>query len=73
MPYKALHIVAFIFLIIGGLNWLAVGLGYNVVEMILGKESVVSHVIYILVGIAAIYEVLMHKSNCRMCTAEIKK
>ncbi len=73
MPYKSIHMATFILLAVGGLNWLAVGLGYNLVEMILGKESVLSHFVYILVGLSAIYEIGTHTWNCRTCVEEKKK
>ena len=33
---KILHMVAFILLVVGGLNWLLVAFGYNLVDMIFG-------------------------------------
>lgn len=69
MGNKGLHMVAFLLLVIGGLNWLAVGLfGWDVGQLFGGMEAVVSRVIYVLVGLSAIYEVAMHKSNCKMCS-----
>ena len=60
--------VAFILLVIGGLNWLLVGVaGWDIGELFGGQGEIISRVIYVLVGIAAIYEVATHKSNCRMC------
>lgn len=64
---KSLHIVAFILLVIGGLNWLLVAFNYNLVNMIFGSMPSVEQVIYILVGLSAIYEVAMHKKNCKVC------
>jgi uncharacterized membrane protein YuzA (DUF378 family) len=46
--------VALAILIIGGLNWLLVGLGYNVIQAIFGADSVILRLIYILVGVCAI-------------------
>lgn len=66
---KGMHVVAFILLVVGGLNWLLIGLGgWNLVTMIFGSlgEGAV-RIVYILVGLAAIWEVAMHKSNCKMC------
>lgn len=63
---KYIHIVAFLLLVVGGLNWLAVGFGYNVVEMLLGMGSA-ANAVYMLVGAAAVYEIIMHKSTCKMC------
>jgi len=52
-----LLIIAAILLIIGGLNWLLVAFGVNVVEAIFGTvgTSILTKLIYILVGLAAIY------------------
>lgn len=64
---KALHLVSFILLVIGGLNWLLTAFGWNVVEAIFQEGTLLTKVIYILVGLAAIYEVATHKKNCRAC------
>lgn len=62
--------VTFILLVVGGLNWLLVGLfGWDVGEVFGGQSAMVSRAIYILVGLSAIYEVLTHKKNCRACDA----
>lgn len=64
---KGLHIIAFILLVIGGLNWGLTALGYNVVSAILGSWPTVEKVVYVLVGLSAIYEIAIHKKVCRMC------
>ncbi|OHA26658.1 MAG: hypothetical protein A3C06_01725 [Candidatus Taylorbacteria bacterium RIFCSPHIGHO2_02_FULL_46_13] len=64
-----LHMVAFILLIVGGLNWGLTAIGFNVVSMIFGSWPIVEQIIYILVGVAAIYEVVTHKQNCKNCAA----
>lgn len=65
-----LHIITFILLVIGGLNWLAVGLlQIDLVAWLFGgMDMLASRAIYVLVGVSAIYEVVMHKSNCKTCT-----
>jgi len=63
---KALHMVAFILLVIGGLNWLLVAFNYNLVESLLGTGTL-AMVVYFLVGLSAILEAVTHKSNCRHC------
>ena len=68
---KALHIVSFILLIIGGLNWLLVAFGWNLVDSIFGAGTIVSKAIYILVGIAAIIEVVTHGKNCKTCSTKV--
>lgn len=53
---KALKIIALILVIIGGLNWGLVGLfDFDLVAAIFGAMSVISRIIYILVGLSAIY------------------
>jgi len=74
---KALHMVAFILTVIGGLNWGLVGLGYfassnwNVINLLLGAWPPVEAIIYILVGLSAIWLVVEHKRTCRMCSASM--
>ncbi len=76
---KALHMISFILVIIGGLNWGLVGLGWlvgnganwNVVEMILGAGSTLSGVVYVLVGLSAVWLVVDHKKTCRMCSSSM--
>lgn len=65
---KALHMTAFTLLVIGGLNWLLVGFGWNLVDAIFGAGSVLSRIIYILVGISAIIELVGHGKNCKTCS-----
>ncbi len=51
-----LDIIALILVLIGGLNWGLVGaFQFNLIDSIFGGGSVVSAIIYILVGISAIY------------------
>lgn len=63
-----MHMLAFILLIVGGLNWLLVGLiGWDVGQLFGGMGAAVSRIIYVLVGLAAVWEVATHKKNCAMC------
>lgn len=64
---KWLHMVSFILLIAGGLNWLLVAFNFNAVAL-LGET--VAQIVYILVGLAAVYEVVTHKGNCRACGSD---
>ncbi len=72
---KNLHMVAWILVIVGGLNWLLVGLGgfmgsdWNLVNMILGSWPQVEWLVYILVGLSAVYEIVTHKKSCRECVS----
>ncbi len=73
---KGLHMVTFILLVVGGLNWLLIGINmdWNIVAKILGTGSL-ARLIYILVGLSAIFEMATHKSNCKCCEmkGEMKK
>lgn len=65
---KILHYTAFGLLVIGGLNWLLVGgLGWDIGVWFGGQGAAVSRVIYVLVGLAAIWEVVTHIKTCKMC------
>ncbi len=60
--------LTFVLLVVGGLNWLLVAFGYNLVDSLLGEGSTLSMVVYILVGLSAVYEALTHKKNCKACS-----
>lgn len=63
-----LHMLTFALLVIGGLNWLLQGLfGWEIGQIFGGQEAALSRLIYILVGLSAIYEVAMHKGACKRC------
>jgi len=65
---KALHMVAFLLLVVGGLNWGLVGLfNYNLVEMLLGSMPSVVMIVYVLVGLSAVYIGVTHKGDCKIC------
>ena len=69
-----MHMVTFTLLIIGGLNWLVLGLsGWDIGVLFGGQMAVVSRVIYILVGLSALYEISIHKKCCKMCSADAPK
>lgn len=67
---KALHMVAFILLVVGGLNWGLVAFNFNLVSMLVGSWPIVEQAVYVLVGLSAIYIVTTHKADCRTCAAE---
>jgi uncharacterized membrane protein YuzA (DUF378 family) len=59
-----MHKIAFTLLVIGGLNWLLEAFGYGIGNWL---PDSISMIIYILVGLSAIYEIAMHKKHCRNC------
>jgi uncharacterized membrane protein YuzA (DUF378 family) len=55
-----MNIVALILMIVGALNWLLVGLfNFNLVTWIFGAGSVMSVILYILVGLGGIWGIVM--------------
>lgn len=63
-----LHKIAFILVIIGGLNWLLVGVaGWDIGVLFGGMSALISKIVYILVGLSAIYLVVTHKNDCKNC------
>ncbi len=61
---RGLHMLTFTLLVIGGLNWLLVGVfNWDVGELFGGMDAVVSRVIYVLVGLSAIYEAATYGSR----------
>ena len=67
---KYAHIVAFILLVVGGIAWGIQGLlGYSIVSAILGGS--LAQIVYILVGVAAVYEIVTHKGRCKECAGQM--
>ena len=59
---STLRWIAFVLVIIGGLNWLLVGLfNWNLVAVIFGSIPTIERIIYILVGIGALYMIFAKK------------
>jgi uncharacterized protein len=64
-----LHMVAFILLVVGGLNWGLMGLmNLNLVHMVLSSWPMVEQIVYILVGVSAVWIGLSHKMDCKICS-----
>lgn len=60
---KTLDIIVAVLLVIGGLNWGLVGaINFDLVGAIFGEMSVLSRLVYCLVGLAAIYDIIMLKA-----------
>jgi uncharacterized membrane protein YuzA (DUF378 family) len=63
--------VVYALVIIGALNWGLVGLGWlisssdwNIVHMLVGQWMQVEAVIYVLVGLAGVYKLVMCSKGC---------
>ena len=60
---KSLDVVAAVLLVVGGLNWGVVGLtGSDLVGALFGELSPASRAVYVLVGLAALYQALQWKA-----------
>ncbi len=72
---KALHGVSFTLLVIGGINWLLIGLAgwfsagsdWNIVGKIFGGAPWLLNLVYVLVGLSAVYLIATHKKTCKCC------
>ncbi len=70
MSNKKIHMVTFLFLVVGGINWLILGLFSWEIGMIFGDTgNAISRIIYVLFGLAAVYELFTHKNSCRACAS----
>lgn len=68
MDKKSLHIVAFLLTVVGALNWGLVGLlNLNLVAVLLGSWPTLEKLVYILVGVSAVYLIAAHKKDCKTC------
>ncbi|MDO8740804.1 MAG: DUF378 domain-containing protein [Candidatus Woesearchaeota archaeon] len=53
---STVDLIALILVVVGGLNWGLIGLAdFDLVAAIFGAMSVLSRIVYLLVGLAAIY------------------
>ena len=56
---KVLNIITLVLLIVGGLNWGLVGLfDFDLVAAIFGPMSPLSRVVYVLVGLSALWQIV---------------
>jgi len=63
-----MHKITFILLGIGGLNWLLVGiLERDIFSYIGGMDSWLARIVYVLIGLSAVYELATHAKRCREC------
>ena len=71
---RGLHYVdwiAMILMVIGGLNWGIFGMaGYNVIASVFGVTTMVTRVLYMLVGLATLYIIAVAHSFRRVPTTE---
>jgi uncharacterized membrane protein YuzA (DUF378 family) len=57
---RVINVIALILIIVGGLNWGLVGFfDYNLVDSLFGAGSGVARTVYALVGLAAVYKLVV--------------
>ena len=57
---SAIDWVALVLVLVGGLNWGLIGaLDLNLVAALFGEDSVLSRIVYVLVGLATIYVAIL--------------
>ena len=60
---KSLDVVVAVLLVVGGLNWGLVGLlNFDLVATLFGSASLLSRLVYVVVGISALYQVVQWKA-----------
>lgn len=60
MKRNWLDVVALILIIIGGINWGLVGFfNFNLITFLFGSASMISRIIFAIVGLAAIYSLVL--------------
>lgn len=57
---RVINVIALILILVGGLNWGLVGFfDFNLVDAVFGEGSTLARVVYALVGVAALYKVVV--------------
>jgi uncharacterized membrane protein YuzA (DUF378 family) len=60
--------IALILLVIGGINWALVGLFHlDLVATVFGLDTTLSRIVYVVVGISAVYVLVRSLVCCKKC------
>jgi uncharacterized membrane protein YuzA (DUF378 family) len=63
--------IALLLVVVGGLNWALVGIfSFDLVAAIFGEMSALARVVYAVVGVAAVYMLILATSTCKGAAAE---
>ncbi len=68
-----MHSIAHWLVVIGGLNWGLIAIGYfignnlNVVNLLLGQSRTLEMLVYLLVGLSTIHLISTHRAHCKSC------
>lgn len=64
--YSTLDWIVFVLILVGAVNWGLVGLfSFDLVGTIFGSMSILSRIIYILVGVSGVYMIFNCKKMCK--------
>ncbi|MGN6590700.1 MAG: DUF378 domain-containing protein [Sphingomicrobium sp.] len=56
---RAINLITLVLVIVGGLNWGLVGaFNFNLVAAIFGEMSALSRIVYVLVGLSALWQII---------------
>lgn len=67
-----MHKTSYALVIVGALNWGLVALfDFNLVSAIFGSWPAVEKLIYIVIGLAALWEAMIHMTYCKYCMMEM--
>jgi uncharacterized protein len=68
---KMLHMIAFMLVVVGAVNWLLVaGTNSDLFQLFaMDMTDTIPRIVYGLVGLSGIYLVINHKKECKVCTA----
>ena len=61
--------IAFPLVLVGALNWALVALfDFNLVTTVVGSWPSVEKLVYVLVGASAVWLLVPHKNDCKICS-----
>ncbi len=67
---KMLHMVSFVLVIVGAVNWGLTVFGMNLVNMLLGSMPQLESLVYLLVAASGVYLAVTHKGDCKVCAGK---
>lgn len=71
---KKIDVVAAVLLVVGGLNWGLVGaMGFDLVATLFGDMSALSRTVYVLVGLAGLYQAIQFRGIQRRWSPQVAR
>jgi uncharacterized membrane protein YuzA (DUF378 family) len=71
---KTIDVVAAVLLVVGGLNWGLVGAtGFDLVATLFGDMSAPSRIVYVLVGLAGLYQAMQFRGIQRRWSPQVAR